>query len=64
MREAMTEEGRDERELQHGRLISLRVPQRLARAIEQDAGNHLLSVSARCRQLLAEGVGYRQEAAQ
>ena len=48
----------DEREQQHGKLISLRVPTRLAKAIEQDAGNHLLSVSARCRQLLAEGVGF------
>lgn len=57
------EHERDERDLQHGKLISLRVPQRLARAIEQDAGNHLLSVSARCRQLLAAGVGYSQEPA-
>jgi hypothetical protein len=40
------EEARDERDQQYGKLISLRVPQRLARAIEQDAGNHLLSVSA------------------
>lgn len=56
------EEARDERDQQYGKLISLRVPQRLAKAIEQDAGNHLLSVSARCRQLLAEGVGYQQEA--
>jgi len=53
----------DEREQQHGKLISLRVPTRLAKAIEQDAGNHLLSVSARCRQLLAIGVGYEREPA-
>jgi hypothetical protein len=49
----------DERDQQHGKLISLRVPTQLAKALEVEAGNKLLSVSARCRQLLAEGVGFK-----
>ena len=48
----------DEDGLQNGKFMAIRVPMRLAKALERDAGNRLLTVSARCRQLLAEGVGY------
>ena len=45
----MTHDVHEERELQRGKLISLRVPQHLAALIEQAAGKELISTSAFCR---------------